>query len=140
MVLLGAQRIPDQTTVGNYLRRPIGADIEKLMDDVNKVRLDLWRTRPKPFRRRATIDVDGTIVPTPGEKKAGMGMRGFETRSRCPVERARLAGGLGAGIFGSVAQAWVYNSMPAGSWGGMAVVSGAGAGAVSGSQMPTGPS
>lgn len=74
MDLLGAQRIPDPTTAGDFLRRPTGADIERLMDDVNETRLDVWKGQPKTFRRRATIDADGTIVPTLGEKKAGMGM------------------------------------------------------------------
>ena len=74
MDLLGAQRIPDPTTAGDFLRRPTGVDIERLMDDVNEVRLGVWTRQPKTFRRRATIDVDGTIVPTLGEKKAGMGM------------------------------------------------------------------
>ena len=74
MDLLGAQRIPDPTTAGDFLRRPSGADVERLMDDVNAVRLGVWKRQPRSFRRRATIDADGTIVPTLGEKKAGMGM------------------------------------------------------------------
>lgn len=74
MDLLGAQRIPDPTTAGDFLRRPTGSHVERLMDDVNEVRVGVWKRQPKSFRRRATIDVDGTIVPTLGEKKAGMGM------------------------------------------------------------------
>jgi hypothetical protein len=74
MDLLGAQRIPDPTTAGDFLRRPTGTDIEKLMDAVNEVRVRVWKSQPRNFRQRATIDADGTIVPTLGEKKAGMAM------------------------------------------------------------------
>jgi hypothetical protein len=72
--MLGAQRIPDPTTAGDFLRRPDEAGIEALMDSVNEIRRDVWRKEPKKFRRTAIIDVDGSIVPTLGEKKEGMGL------------------------------------------------------------------
>jgi hypothetical protein len=72
--MLGADRIPDPTTAGDFLRRMGKADTEKLMDVVNEVRTKIWKSQPKEFRRRGVIDTDGSIVPTDGEKKRGMGM------------------------------------------------------------------
>jgi hypothetical protein len=72
MDMLGAQRIPDPTTAGDFLRRFRSLDVIKLMDLVNKVRLSLWDRQPKEFRRRGVIDMDGSLVPTDGEKKRGM--------------------------------------------------------------------
>ena len=74
MDLLGAQRIPDPTTAGDFLRRLSKSNITGLMDTVNEVRVGLWKKQPRRFRKRATLDVDGTIVDTLGEKKDGMGM------------------------------------------------------------------
>lgn len=72
--LLGAQRIPDPTTAGDFLRRFTAADIEALMDAVNAIRRRLWLQLPAAERRRAIIDADGTDVPTLGEKKDGIGV------------------------------------------------------------------
>ena len=72
--MLGAQRIPDPTTAGDFLRRFAPAEIEKLMDVVNEKRVDVWRRQSREFRKRAVIDADGVITPTTGEKKRGMGM------------------------------------------------------------------
>jgi len=69
---LGAQRIPDPTTEGDFCRRFGVADIRVLMDTVNQVRVPIWRSQPKAFRQQALIDVDGTITPTTGECKQGM--------------------------------------------------------------------
>jgi hypothetical protein len=44
------------------------------MDSVNEIRREVWCKEPKKFRRTAIIDVDGSIVPTLGEKKEGMGL------------------------------------------------------------------
>ena len=74
MDLLGAERIPDPTTAGDFLRRMNGASIKTLMEGVNDVRAGIWKRQPRSFRRRGIIDVDGSIVPTDGEKKRGMGM------------------------------------------------------------------
>jgi hypothetical protein len=74
MDLLGAERIPDPTTAGDFLRRFSEIDIETLMDRTNEVRSGLWKRQPRLFWQRALIDVDGSITPTDGEKKAGMGM------------------------------------------------------------------
>jgi hypothetical protein len=70
--LLGAQRIPDPTTEGDFLRRFAPSDVMTLMDLTNAVRVKVWRQLPQDQRRRAVIDADGTITPTDGEKKRGM--------------------------------------------------------------------
>jgi hypothetical protein len=70
--LLGAQRIPDPTTAGDFLRRFTPESVAQLLELTHAVRVALWRGQPSAFRRRAVIDVDGTLTPTTGEKKAGM--------------------------------------------------------------------
>jgi hypothetical protein len=74
MDMLGAQRIPDPTTAGDFLRRFDSVTIESLMDAVNAVRVRIWKRQPEEFRGRATVDLDGVITPTTGEKKRGMEM------------------------------------------------------------------
>jgi len=69
---LGAQRIPDPTTAGDFLRRFGRYDIESLMSAMNVARLRVWAKQPRSFFKEATIDVDGTMTPTYGECKEGM--------------------------------------------------------------------
>lgn len=69
---LGAQRIPDPTTAGDFTRRFDPEDILDLMDAINGARQRVWQEQPKGFMARAVIDVDGTIAKTWGECKAGM--------------------------------------------------------------------
>jgi len=69
---LGAQRIPDQTTEGDFCRRFTVTDIETLMDAINEVRLGVWKLQPAEFFERAVIDADGTLAATFGECKEGM--------------------------------------------------------------------
>ena len=71
---LGAQRIPDPTTAGDFTRRFDREDIVKLMDRVNTVRERVWEEGRKEALEEALIDVDGTIAGTYGECKAGMDM------------------------------------------------------------------
>jgi hypothetical protein len=71
---LGAARVPDPTTAGDFLRRFSALDVIALMDAVNRVRAGLWRKQPREFRRLGVIDADGTVAPTGGEKKLGMGL------------------------------------------------------------------
>ena len=66
---LGAQRIPDPTTSGDFLRRFGAKDVEALMGAIQQVRAGVWRTRPRSERKLALIDVDGTIVETQGRTK-----------------------------------------------------------------------
>jgi hypothetical protein len=69
---LGARRIPDPTTAGDFCRRFGHADITALHDAIDDVRLTVWAEQPSSFRDRATIDMDGTLVETTGACKAGM--------------------------------------------------------------------
>jgi len=72
MTMLGARRLPDPTTAGDFLRRLAVKDIDALQSLVNEVRVKVWKRQPKAFRSRAVIDADGTVVGTTGEKKLGM--------------------------------------------------------------------
>jgi len=69
---LGAQRIPDPTTEGDFCRRFKVPDIEALMETINEVRLSVWKLQPAEFFERAVIDADGTLAPTFGQCKEGM--------------------------------------------------------------------
>ena len=69
---LGAERIPDPTTAGDFTRRFDPADIERLQECFNRARLKVWQVQPAGFLKEAFVDVDGTIAQTYGECKAGM--------------------------------------------------------------------
>ncbi len=70
---LGAQRIPDPTTEGDFCRRfETPEQVEVLMEAINEARLNVWSKQPKQFFREAVIDGDGTIAETTGECKQGM--------------------------------------------------------------------
>lgn len=69
---LGTERIPDPTTAGDFSRRFDEGDVRSLMRAIDDARLNVWAKQPKKFFNRATIDLDGTLVVTTGECKAGM--------------------------------------------------------------------
>ena len=69
---LGAERIPDPTTAGDFTRRFAEADIVALQECINRARLAVWKVQPEGFLKEAFIDVDGTIAQTYGECKEGM--------------------------------------------------------------------
>jgi hypothetical protein len=69
---LGAQRIPDPTTAGDFTRRFDGNDNLELMNAINRVRERVWGFVPGLFRGWTYIDIDGTIAGTLGECKEGM--------------------------------------------------------------------
>jgi len=69
---LGAQRVPDPTTAGDFCRWFKANDVEALMDAINQARLGVWKQQPEEFFEEAVIDVDGMIVETTGECKEGM--------------------------------------------------------------------
>ena len=71
---LGAQRIPDPTTAGDFTRRFRAEDILTLQECFNRTRERVWRQQPEGFLAEACIDVDGTIAGTYGECKGGMGL------------------------------------------------------------------
>ena len=69
---LGARRIPDPTTAGDFCRRFAAADIFRLQALFNATRLKVWRQQPKAFFEEAILDADGTMAETTGECKEGM--------------------------------------------------------------------
>jgi hypothetical protein len=72
---LEAQRIPDPTTEGDFTRRFTDQDVVALMEATNAIRVKMWKKRlSRPERREAILDVDGTLAPTTGECKEGMGL------------------------------------------------------------------
>jgi len=72
MDAVSAERIPDPTTEGDFLRRFDEPGLLELMDAINEMRRKVWRKQPVAFRRKAVIDIDGVIAPTTGECKGGM--------------------------------------------------------------------
>ena len=69
---LGAERIPDPTTAGDFTRRFAVSDIEDLMEAINTTRQRVWKYRGRDLLDEALIDIDGTVAPTYGECKAGI--------------------------------------------------------------------
>jgi hypothetical protein len=69
---LAVRRVPAPSTAGDFLRRFDEAAILKLQQAINTVRLKVWKKQPRGFRKRATIDVDGTIIQTDAECKEGI--------------------------------------------------------------------
>ena len=70
---LGAGRIPDPTTAGDFCRRFGSAEqVLALMESINRVRVGVWKRQDEGFFARAVIDADGTIAPTDGQCKAGI--------------------------------------------------------------------
>ena len=71
---LGAQRIPDPTTSGDFTRRFKRHHIVELMEAINATRQRVWKKQGAGFLEEAFIDTDGTIAPTLGECKGGMSL------------------------------------------------------------------
>jgi hypothetical protein len=71
---LGAGRIPDPTTAGDFCRRfESPAQVDTLQETINAVRAGgVWRSQPPEFFERAVIDADGTIAPTDAACKQGI--------------------------------------------------------------------
>ncbi len=73
---LGAQRIPDPTTAGDFCRRfEEPWQVELLMETINEARLNVWRRQPEEFFAEAVIDGDGTIAESERRVQAGHGHR-----------------------------------------------------------------
>jgi hypothetical protein len=69
---LGARRIPDPTTAGDFCRRFTEKSIRLLQELFHETRRKVWAAQPPAFFAQATIDVDGVLVETGGECKQGM--------------------------------------------------------------------
>ena len=72
MDAIGAQRIPDPTTAGDFTRRFERKDNVLLMDAINAARERVWSKAPRGLMKEAIIDVDGTLAGTLGQCKQGM--------------------------------------------------------------------
>jgi hypothetical protein len=69
---LGARRIPDPTTAGDFCRRFQPEHIDILHDIFDDTRIKVWARQPHAFFDQAIIDMDGTLVETTGQCKKGM--------------------------------------------------------------------
>jgi hypothetical protein len=69
---LGARRIPDPTTAGDFCRRFRRSDVLDLLRAINTARLHVYAQQPADFFREATVDIDGTLVATDAECKQGV--------------------------------------------------------------------
>jgi hypothetical protein len=69
---IGARRIPDPTTAGDFCRRFDAGQIGTLQDVFNETRTKVWSHQQPEFFKEAIIDADGTMVETTGECKEGM--------------------------------------------------------------------
>jgi len=70
---LGARRIPDPTTAGDFCRRFTEVQhIDTLQECFNVVRQRVWKEQPDDFFDLATIDMDGSLVETTGQCKQDM--------------------------------------------------------------------
>jgi hypothetical protein len=69
---LGARRIPDPTTAGDFCRRFSPAHVHTLLDIIHDVRIKVWAQQPAAFFTQAAVDMDGTLVATTGACKGGM--------------------------------------------------------------------
>jgi hypothetical protein len=71
---VGAERIPDPTTAGDFCRRFDTQQILYLMTAFNRVREKVWKQQGDEFFDCAIIEGDGTQVETSAEKKQGIGI------------------------------------------------------------------
>ena len=71
---LGARRIPDPTTAGDFCRRFDEYHINVLQDSYDEVRIGVWKQQPDAFFAQAILDADGTLVATDAEHKEGIGI------------------------------------------------------------------
>jgi Transposase DDE domain group 1 len=69
---LGARRIPDPTTAGDFCRRFTPETIHTLLDIIDDSRIRVWAGQPAAFFEQAVIDMDGFLVATTGQCKHGM--------------------------------------------------------------------
>ena len=69
--LLGACRIPDPTTAGDFLRRFGDEGLDALQRATDEARVKVWRKLPKKERQSATLDMDSTLKEVYGVCKQG---------------------------------------------------------------------
>ena len=71
---LGAERIPDPTTAGDFLRRFSAPELLQLQEAINEIRSGIWQRQEREFLQEGIVDIDGTIAGTTGACKGGMEM------------------------------------------------------------------
>jgi len=71
---LGAERIPDPTTAGDFCRRFQTESLFALQEAFHEARLKVWQRQPRSFFELAVIEADGTMIETDGEHKEGIGV------------------------------------------------------------------
>jgi hypothetical protein len=69
---LGARRIPDPTTAGDFCRRFKPYHVNLLQDIFDEVRIGVWKQQPDSFFDQAVLDADGTLVATAAQCKEGI--------------------------------------------------------------------
>ncbi len=69
---VGAQRISDPTTAGDFCRRFNAAAIHALFGAFDATRWGVWAQQPAAFFNQLVVDMDGNIVETDGACKQGM--------------------------------------------------------------------
>lgn len=69
--LLGAVRIPDPTTAGDFLRRFAQGSLNDLQGVIDEARAKVWRIMPRSMRESATLDMDSTLKEVFGACKQG---------------------------------------------------------------------
>ncbi len=70
--MLGAARIPDPTTAGDFCRRFKREHLAALQEAFDFIRRKVWALQPKGFFDCAWIEADGTMVETGAECKQGI--------------------------------------------------------------------
>jgi len=70
--LLGAERIPDPTTAGDFCRRFKREHLVHLQAAIDEARRQIWARQPSEFFAEAVIEGDGTLVETGAECKQGI--------------------------------------------------------------------
>src|SRR2546423_8592543 len=71
--VLGAQRIPDPTTAGDFLRRFAAADLDILSRVINQKRVQVWHRQPATFLEHVIIEPDYTPGGRSGGRKQSTG-------------------------------------------------------------------
>jgi hypothetical protein len=82
---LGADRIPDPTTAGDFCRRFKPDDVETLQDVFDQIRVKVWKQQPSDFFNEAVLDADGSLVSTAAGCKQGIGIAYDGTWSYHPL-------------------------------------------------------
>jgi hypothetical protein len=71
---LGAERIPDPTSAGDFTRRFSAEDIGQLQEGFNRGRRAVGAVQPEGFLKAAFLAGAGSIAGTDGEGKEGIGL------------------------------------------------------------------